>query len=62
MGAISDSFGDPKYGFVLATGFACLLFVGLFLNWIFDPTRQLLQNLDRTEYHVLPNQDLHAKM
>ena len=27
MGVISDHFGDPKYGFVLATGFAALLFV-----------------------------------
>lgn len=34
MGAISDAFGDPKYGFILATGFAGLLFAGLLLNWI----------------------------
>jgi sucrose phosphorylase len=52
MGTISDSFGDPKYGFVLATGFAALLFIGLLLNWIFDPARDLLQTLDRTEYEV----------
>ncbi len=58
MGAISDAFGDPKYGFILATGFAGLLFIGLLLNWIVSPTRQLLQKLDRTEYHVPETQDL----
>ncbi len=50
MGAISDALGHPKYGFLLATGFAALLFFGLLLNWIFDPTRDLLNHLDRTEY------------
>jgi fucose permease len=50
MGAISDGMGHPKYGFILATGFAGLLFVGLLLNWIFDPTRELLNSLDQTEY------------
>ena len=52
MGAISDFLGDPKYGFILATGFAGLLFVSLLLNWIANPTRQILQKLDATEYHV----------
>lgn len=52
MGAISDTFGDPKYGFMLATGFAGLLCLALLLNWIFNPTRRNLQNLDETEYHV----------
>lgn len=50
MGAVSDAMGHPKYGFILATGFAGLLFVGLLLNWIFDPTREILSRLDRTEY------------
>jgi len=50
MGAVSDAMGHPKYGFVLAAGFAGLLFVGLTLNWIFDPTRELLSRLDETEY------------
>jgi FHS family L-fucose permease-like MFS transporter len=50
MGAVSDTMGHPKYGFVLATGFAGLLFVGLLLNWMFDPTRELLSQLDKTEY------------
>jgi fucose permease len=50
MGAVSDAMGGPKYGFVLATGFAGLLFVGLLLNWMFDPARELLGRLDETEY------------
>lgn len=50
MGAISDAMGHPKYGFILATGFSGLLFVGLLLNWLFDPTRELLSRLDDTEY------------
>jgi hypothetical protein len=50
MGAISDSFGDAKYGFMLATGFAAFLFAGLLLNWLTNPTRELLRNLDRSEY------------
>jgi fucose permease len=56
MGAISDSLGDPKYGFILATGFASLLFVSLLLNWIANPTRQILRQLDATEYHVRETQ------
>jgi fucose permease len=50
MGAISDSLGDPKYGFFLATGFATLLFLSLLLNWILNPTREILLRLDATEY------------
>ena len=51
MGAISDSFGHAKYGFILATGFAGLLFISLLLNWITNPTRRVLRELDATEYH-----------
>ena len=50
MAAISDHFGSAKYGFLLATGFAALLFVFLLLNWIVNPTRELLHHLDVTEY------------
>ena len=57
MGAISDAFGDAKYGFVLATGLAGLLFVSLLLNWIFNPARELLQKLDRTEYDVISGEE-----
>jgi len=50
MGAVSDAMGHPKYGFVVATGFATLLFLALFFNWIFDPTREQLSRLEATEY------------
>ena len=50
MGAISDAMGHARYGFALATGFAGLLFVGLLLNWWFNPMHAVLEQLDHTEY------------
>jgi len=50
MAAISDHFGGAKYGFLLATAFAALLFVSLLVNWILNPTSDLLRRLDVTEY------------
>ena len=52
MGAISDFFGHPRYGFVLATIFAALLFAGLLLNWMYDPARERLSTLDSSEYRA----------
>jgi fucose permease len=52
MGAAADLFGNPKYCFVLATLFAALLFAGLLYNWLKDPTRTRLRQLDRSEYDV----------
>ena len=52
MGAVSDAFGHPKYGFVLATVFAALLFAGLLLNWIYNPARERLAKLDSSEYRA----------
>jgi DHA1 family quinolone resistance protein-like MFS transporter len=52
MGAVSDALGHPKYGFVLATAFAALLFAGLLLNWIYNPARERLTRLDSSEYHA----------
>jgi len=34
MAKVSDSLGDIRYGFVLATGFALLLCTGLIVNWL----------------------------
>ena len=51
MGAIGDRTGDPGSGFVLATGFATLLFIGLALNWMFNPTLRVFERLDETEYN-----------
>lgn len=53
MGAISDVFGHARYGFVLAAAFAALLFAGLLLNWLYDPSKERLALVDSTEYaHV----------
>jgi len=50
MGAVSDIFGHPRYGFVLATLFAALLFTGLLLNRMYNPARERLAKLDSSEY------------
>jgi fucose permease len=52
MGVVSDIFGHAKYGFVLATIFAALLFVGLVVNKIYDPARRRLAMLDSSEYRT----------
>jgi hypothetical protein len=50
MGTISAARGGPIYG--PANAFAALLFVGLILNPIFDPTRAALGRLDKSEYRL----------
>jgi fucose permease len=50
MGALSDATGQIAYGFWLATGLAALLFAGLMLNWLADPTRSVLERLDAADY------------
>jgi fucose permease len=55
MGAVSDLFGGLKAGFVLATIFATLLFVGLLYNWIANPTREVLLRSDESEYGLMEN-------
>jgi fucose permease len=50
MGAVSDAFGHPRYGFVLATLFAAVLFAGLLLNWMYDPARERLATVESSEY------------
>lgn len=50
MGAVSDALGQIAYGFWLATGFAGLLFAGLLLNWLADPTRSVFERLDAADY------------
>lgn len=50
MGVVSDLFGHPRYGFMLATVFACVLHGGLLLNWMYQPARKRLQSLDLSEY------------
>ena len=53
MGAVSDVLGHAKYGFVLATLFAALLFAGLALNWMYNPARERLAKLDSSEYQIV---------
>jgi fucose permease len=50
MGVVSDIFGNPKYGFILATIFAGLLFVGMLFNWMYNPAGRRLAELDSSEY------------
>ncbi|MEO8597657.1 MAG: MFS transporter [Candidatus Solibacter sp.] len=50
MGAVSDVMGGAQFGFVLATVFAALLFAGCVWNSIYQPARDRLNLLDRTEY------------
>lgn len=52
MGVVSDIFGNPKYGFILATIFAGLLFVGMLFNWMYNPAGRRLAELDSSEYHA----------
>jgi fucose permease len=50
MGAVSDFMGGPVYGFILATGFAALLFLGLVLNGLFTPADRMFERADRSDY------------
>jgi fucose permease len=50
IGAVSDAMGGPIYGFMLATGFAALLFAGTLLNQFVDPISTVLGRADETEY------------
>ncbi len=50
MAAVSDAYGDAKYGFVLAAALALLLFVALVLNLLLKPAEERLRALDRGEY------------
>jgi fucose permease len=50
MGAVSDAYGSPKYGFLLAGTFALLLMVGLALNAVTGFAAHRLRSLDETEY------------
>jgi fucose permease len=55
MGLVSDMFKHARFGFVLATIFAGLLFVGLLINWIYDPAKKRLATLDSSEYQAVGN-------
>ncbi|AEE24725.1 MAG: MFS transporter [Alteromonadaceae bacterium] len=51
MGLVSDAFGgDAKYGFMVATGFSVVLFLGLLYNFVFNPTEKRLREIEAVEY------------
>lgn len=50
MAAVSDALGDIRYGFVLATGFAALLFAGLVFNRFADPAGARLASRNDADY------------
>jgi fucose permease len=54
MGALSDVTGQIAYGFWLATALAALLFAGLLVNWLANPTRTVLARVDATDYARRP--------
>jgi fucose permease len=43
MGAVSDAYGDVRYGFILATALALFMSIALLLNWLLDPARRRLE-------------------
>ena len=51
MGVVSDAYGgDAKYGFIVATVFTALLFVGLLYNYLYNPTEKRLAEIEASEY------------
>ena len=51
MGVVSDAYGgDAKYGFIVATVFSVLLFIGLLYNGIVKPVHQRLLQIEQSEY------------
>ena len=47
MAAVSDAFGNIRYGFALATGFALLMFAGLAWNRVMTPAAARLARNDK---------------
>ncbi len=53
MGVVADYFnGDMRYGFILATILASILFLGMIFNYFKDPAAAALQHADSTEYDL----------
>ena len=50
MGAVSDVFGGPQYGFVLATVLAGVLCVALAVNVVKEPAKARLARFDDSQY------------
>ncbi|MDD2964368.1 MAG: MFS transporter [Bacteroidales bacterium] len=51
MGAVSDLFNqNARYGFILSTLFAGLLFLGFIANQVYKPTQKRLDQINESEY------------
>jgi fucose permease len=50
MGVVSDLFGDPAYGFRLATALAVILSILTGFNVLFDPSRKRLATRQTSDY------------
>ncbi|MAI37983.1 MAG: MFS transporter [Alteromonas sp.] len=51
MGLVSDANGgDAKYGFMVATVFAAILFIGMVYNFVKNPTQKRLAEIEASEY------------
>jgi FHS family L-fucose permease-like MFS transporter len=51
MGLVSDANGgDAKYGFMVATAFAGILFIGMVYNFVKNPTQKRLAEIEASEY------------
>jgi fucose permease len=62
MGLLSDRTGDPDTGFMLAAGLAGLLFLALFANCVFDPSRGLLSLGEEGELPFEPGQVIRTQI
>ena len=47
MGAIGDMFGDVRYGFAAAAGFAGILFVAMVFNWRNNPAQARFESVSQ---------------
>ncbi|NNM13657.1 MAG: MFS transporter [Gammaproteobacteria bacterium] len=52
MGFVGDVFGNVKFGFYVATGFAGLLFLGMLYNFIKNPAEAIHATQDKAVYSV----------
>ncbi|MDD3664815.1 MAG: MFS transporter [Bacteroidales bacterium] len=51
MGAVSDLFNqNARYGFILSTLFAGILFLGFIANQVYKPTQKRLDQINESEY------------
>jgi fucose permease len=50
MGLVGDHFGHARYGFILATFYAGILFAALALNWRLKPAQLLLRQRNLSDY------------